>query len=304
MHLQAYILDALPAQSREKLERAADAREVLRQAYWTASDNEQFARSELVKVQTLTASDGHHAYSIEVHPASALVREPEQAEHPAIASAKRILKSRVAARDRAAEAQNGFAFFENVVNWLERTTRPGGEFRAAPLPAVKPRDPAADIAAIRKKLADVDERFAAAERAPLPKADLLISAKAEIAAFAAEGALTINTRARAGDPLRLSERFHLRVHNSNSLLGDGGRSIIAHILQDQFISEAERLIAALPDAGAMTNAEREAAFASMAIERLDLERQEEAVCMWAESVGYTPTRRHDLDPRAFLMIDA
>lgn len=304
LDLPASVLDALPAAAAAKIERAALDREAARVAYRAASDREQEARLDLARAE---ATAGRQREMPQGFTIGALREDRDERaariDGP-VEAAKRSLEARIAARNRAAEAQEAFAFIEGVESWLRRTTTPGGSFRAVSITAPKSKDAVADVARLRSRLAEIENLFQKVENAPAPKAALLATAHAEIDRVAADGQLRINPADRSGAPLNLASRLSLHPHGSGALIGDGGSSVFIWLLAEILKAEIEEMVAALPDDGSMSDAEREQAFADLAAERLELERHEEALIELAEAQGRSIARRADLDPRAFLSIEA
>ena len=106
-----------------------------------------------------------------------------------------------------------------------------------------------------------------------------------------------------GDPVALHQTLSISVLDGD-INGDAGASFFLWLLADL----AKERIAELIDAGSgcvtMTDDECSRALAAAAAKRLDLERQEEALIELAASEGRSLGRRRDIDPRAFLGIEA
>ncbi|NKB83335.1 hypothetical protein HED51_19420 [Ochrobactrum grignonense] len=129
------ILDTLPEASRMKLERHLADRDASFAAYRQASDREQSARAEYGLVGGFAAS------RLKAHPGSQTTYPGAPDPKPTattqerisapVEAAKRALQVASAARERAGEHQDKFAFLENILEWLRRTAAPGGHFREA-----------------------------------------------------------------------------------------------------------------------------------------------------------------------------
>ncbi|WP_025090241.1 hypothetical protein [Brucella intermedia] len=305
------ILDALPAAARLKLERLASDRDAAHAAYRAASDREQEARIELGRVSGLAQrqKEAQQGFSLSFQGGEQKedAADAEARVDAPVEAAKRALQVAVDARDRAAERQAAFAFLEGVETWLRRTATPGAPFREAKIdPAlVKVRgDSATEIAKVRARIERIEADFAKVEGAPTPAADLKARAFAEIDRIADAGALTVHPASRSGEPLGLARKLAIGTGNNGSIVGTGGADVLVWLLRDQLKAAVASQIDALPQENALSDDAREAEFRAIAAERLDLERLEEAYVTQAEANGQTITRRYDLDPRAFLEIEA
>ena len=311
LDLPETILSTLPAASRLKLERHASDREAAFASYRQASDREQEARIELGRVGGLAQRqmDAHPGFET-TFPGSAPTKPtPATKERLAapVEAAKRALQVATDARERAAERQEAFGFLDNVARWLIRTATPGGYFREAKLdPAlVKVKgDITAEVATLRTKLNEIDDTFAKVESAPAPTADLKARAFAEIDRMAHAGALKVHPANRSDEPLGLARKMAIHSGNNGSLIGSGGSDVLVWLLRSELKAATEAMIDDLPQAGAMGDDEREKAFADLASARLGMERVEEALISTSEADGRNIARRVDLDPRAYLGIEA
>lgn len=308
--LSNVILATLPGASLTKLDLALSDREAARAAYRSASDREQSARAELGLV------DGMARSRLQAHPGSPTfpgATEPkptastqERLSAPVIA-AKRALQVASAARERAGENQDAFAFLENVIDWLKRTATPGGSFREAHIdPAlVKIKGSiAAEVAKIRTRISEIEVEFAKVERSPAPASDLKDRAFAEIDRVAATGALNVSPLSRSDEPLGLRQKLSIALVGEGRLIGTGGSPTLIWLLRDDLKAAVAAQIDTLPQAGALTLDEREKAFADLAAARLELERIEEYLVALAALDGLSIARRADIDPRAYLNIEA
>jgi hypothetical protein len=325
LDLPETILATLPPLARAKLEFHAEERAAAHEAYRSARDREDHARGAWGHVRGLadhqmtlpaggvvdTSEDPAPGFparlraikgSIKNLPAA--LAERENRIMSPVRSAEETLKRRIEARERAAARQENFAFLETVESWLRRAATPGGEFRAADPVAVKSKNPAADLAKARARLAEIDEDFSRAEAALTPKSDLIAAAHAEIDAVAASGALSIHPCSRSNVPLRLKERFTLGTFPSGSLMGDAGATIWTWLLRDALKAEVANMVEALPDGYSLTDSERDSVIATLAEKRLQVEREEEALIELLEDEDRVVVRRRDIDPRAFLGIAA
>ncbi|OYR13317.1 hypothetical protein CEV33_1042 [Brucella grignonensis] len=294
-----------------KLERHLADRDASFAAYRQASDREQSARAEYGLVGGFAAS------RLKAHPGSQTTYPGAPDPKPTattqerisapVEAAKRALQVASAARERAGEHQDKFAFLENILEWLRRTAAPGGHFREARIdPAlVKTKGPlATEVTKIRARIAEIEATFAKVERAPVPADDLRSRAFAEIDRIAETGVLKVHPSNRTGTPLGLAQKLSIALVGENSLIGTGGSEVLVWLLRDDLKGAVAAMINALPQAGAMSDDERETAFADLAAARLKLERIEECLIATAAVDGLAIARRFDLDPRAYLNIEA
>lgn len=317
LDLPTTILDTLPAASRLKLERHASDRDAAHAAYRAASDREQEARAELGLVSGMARSRQEAHPGFETTYPGATAPKPSTATQERLSApveaAKRALKIATDARERAAERQSEFGFLENVTDWLRRTSTPGGSFREARI------DPAlvkvkgsivAEVKKVRARIAEIEAMFAKVEAAPAPVEDLKARAFAEIDALATAGAPAIRATTRGSSPINLRRRFDLSAHAMNgetgiaAIRGDAGASFFVWLMQDELRAKIGVMIDAVPQTGAMTDDERERAFADLAAARLELERVEEGLIATAAVDGLNIPRRAEIDPRAYLQIEA
>jgi len=311
------ILDTLPAAARLKLERLASDRDAAHAAYRAASDREQEARAELGRVSGLAQRQkvARQGFSLSFQGGEQKedAADAEARIDAPVEAAKRALQVAVDARDRAAERQAAFAFLEGVETWLRRTATPGVSFREAKIdPAlVKVRgDIAAEVAKVRAGIERIEADFAKVEAAPAPAADLKARAFAEIDAIADAGKPTVYTTTRGSSPINLKRQLELSAHATGgdasgvSIRGNAGANFFVWLMRDEIRQRIGAMIDAAPQAGVMSDDQREKAFASLAAQRLELERAEECLIATAEADGRTIARRTDLDPRAFLGIEA
>lgn len=310
LNLSEAILATLPPVSRIKLERQLSDRDAAHAAYRAASDREQEARAELGLVSGMAGYRQAHLGFETTYPGTAQPKPSEATKDrlsAPVEAAKRELQVASAARMRAAEKQDTFAYLDNVIAWLQRTATPGGAFREAKLDPslVKVKgNIAAEVAKVRAHIAEAEEAFAKAENAPAPASDLKDRAFAEIDRIAARGALKIHPANRSAEPLALARKLAIHSGNNNSIVGTGGSDMIVWLMHEELRTKVSAMIDALPQAGAMSDDEREKAFADLAAARLEQERIEEYLIATAEVDGHIIARRVDLDPRAFLGIEA
>jgi len=318
------MLSLLPDASRDKLERLISERQSAIDTYRAASDREQAARQEFGLAegsarQRLSMPAG---VSLDVHPAAALARptkaqerdrtETEERLLAPVEAAKRRLDLALDARERAAQKQSSFAYLEGVQQWLSRAAAYGGMSlrHFAPTPP-KAKDASAEIQRLHADLKALDEAWQAAENAPLPAAILRQQAIAEIDAIAKEGELRIHANNRSGEPLGL--RRAIRIGQTAvalpgedrpfmALEGTGGAPLMVWLQRDAIVERVKAMIAALPQAGALSDDERDREFARISTRRLEIERAEEALTVAMEHEGRIVQRRRDLDPRALLEV--
>lgn len=323
MEIPENILAILPDESRDKLERLISERQAAVDTYRAASDREQEARQALGLVegsarQRLQMPAG---VSLDVHPAAALARptkaeQRERSETEArllapVEAAKRRLDLALDARERAAQKQSSFAYLEGVQQWLTRAAAYGGMSLRHHSPAApNVRDPMAEIQKLRSELASLDAAWAAAETAPCPASELKARALAEIDAIAERGRPSIDPTARAGSPVDLVAALRMKqeavaLGDGNThfaLSGDAGAAFWTWLHRDQIGERIAAMIAKLPQAGALSDDERDREFTRISTRRLDIERAEEALTVAMEREGRIVQRRRDLDPRALLEV--
>lgn len=297
MNIEDATLDALPEKSLIKYQRMVTDKAAAYSAYRTASDVEQEARQELGRMSgriETGVSDQARKLSDET---LATIRQPAEA-------AKRRHQLSLDARDRAAAKLAQFDYVDSLSEWLQRTLTPNADFEHSALVAPTTKDLTGEIARVRSKIEKLAGEWDKAERAPAPASDLKARAFASIDKIAADGAPSISATARGGDPLRLGDRLastpRSGPNESLSLVGDGGASFFVWLFRDEISDRIGAMIDAIPVNGALTDDEREVAFASISQQRLNLERTEEALLCVAEADGRTIARRRDADPRAIL----
>lgn len=305
--------NALPATSLEKLERFRSERRAAYAAYIDASDSEQEARFEFQRregfahraqeqFQGLTLSFEGQSHSSHESKEEGIARINAPVER-----ARRALQIASDARERADKRHDEFAFLSAVEDWLNRTPFNDNADLVAVDPSRLKGNPLTAISRIRSELASLDKRLSAVELAKVPADTLKMAAFAEIDTIADKGRISINARSRDGHPLGLSDkiRINLTPHGpSVALFGDAGAHFFTWLLRDELKSRVATMIDDLGIGDGMSDDAREAEFRTIAAERLDLERLEEAYIVSAEANGQTIPRRHDVDPRAFLEIEA
>ncbi|WP_075657386.1 hypothetical protein [Pseudochrobactrum sp. B5] len=310
LNLSEAILATLPPVSRIKLERQLSDRDAAHAAYRAASDREQEARAELGFVSGLAQQqkEAHQGSTISFQGHRQQEDKQAVAERidAPVAAAKRALQVAVDARERAAERQNAFGFLDNIETWIRRAGSDGRfrEARPVDLKLTARTDLSAEVAKVRARIAEAEEAFAKAENAPAPASDLKDRAFAEIDRIAALGALKIHPANRSAEPLALARKLAIHSGNNNSIVGTGGSDVMVWLMHEELRKKVSAMIDALPQTGALTDDEREAAFGDLAAARLELERIEEQLISTAEVDGHIIARRVDLDPRAFLGIEA
>lgn len=305
--------NALPSASLEKLERFRSEKRAAYVAYIDCSDREQEARLELLRQEGFArrTSEQFQGASIsfegQPHPGSESKDDRNTRINAPVDRARRTLQIACDARERASKRQEEFSFLETVEDWLARTPLDVNVDLVTFDPSRLKGNPAVAVAKIRSELASLDERLSVVELANAPADVLKQQAFAEIDAIAEEGHISVNARSRGGRPLRLSDkiRIDLTPHGTGfALFGNAGAHFFTWLLRDELKSKIGVMIDDLKISDALSDDEREAEFRKIAGERLDLEYLEEAVITQAEANGQTIPRRHDVDPRAFLGIDA
>lgn len=312
-NLSERTLSILPARSRAKLEGLLIDRDGAHAAYRAASDAEQAARQEYGLAQ------GRYRDLASLGPGVGLegnrFAKSELAEQEAledrlaapVEAARRRLDLAVAARERASERMDSFAFLASVEDWLERSVANGIGLQHCEQKAPRSRDPVAEVARLRAELEALDAQWSEAENAPVPAGILRQQAIDEINRVAAKGALTLNPRSRSGSPLGLERAIGLGMMRASgtagpNLVGDAGAAVFTWLLRDQLCAEVEKMVAELPQEGAMSDDQQEAAFAKISARRLELERLEESLIASAAAEGRNIPRRRDADPRAILEV--
>lgn len=304
---------ALPAASLDKLERFRSERRAAYAAYTDASSSEQEARLEFQRqegyarraqeqFQGSVVSFEGQSHSSHESKGGRLARFNAPVER-----ARRTLQIALDARERASKRQDEFGFLETVEDWLNRTPLDENLDLVAVDPSRLKGNPLVAVSKIRSELASLDKRLSVVELATVPVNALKEQAFAEIDAVAEKGRLSINTRSRGGAPLRLADNLRINVvpHGSSvALFGDAGAHFFTWLLRDELKSKVATMIDDLGLGDGLSDDAREAEFRTIAAERLDLERLEEAFITQAEANGQTIPRRHDVDPRAFLEIEA
>lgn len=317
LDLSSVVLATLPEASRDKLERHISDRDAAFAAYCQASDREQEARAELGLTESFANSRLKAHPGIEITypgqtPPNPTVSTQERLSAP-VGAAKRALQIASAARERAAEQHIKYSFLENIADWLRRTATLGGSFREVRIdPAlVKVKgNIALEIDKVRARISELEDKFAAVEVAPAPAEYLKARAFAEIESIAAAGEPTIYANTRGTSPINLAQKFVLSGHvvrgreTEVSIRGKAGSDFFVWLMRDELREKIGKMIDALPQTDVMTDAEREQAFASLAAARLEQERIEEYLVEMAEADGRIIGRRSDVDPRAYLGIEA
>ncbi|QPA29259.1 hypothetical protein IR196_13710 [Brucella anthropi] len=302
--------NALPATSLEKLERFRSERRAAYAAYIDASDSEQEARFEFQRregfahraqeqFQGLTLSFEGQSHSSHESKEEGIARINAPVER-----ARRALQIASDARERADKRHDEFAFLSAVEGWLNRTPFNDNADLVAVDPSRLKGNPLTAISRIRSELASLDKRLSSVELAYTPADVLKDRAFAEIDRAASKGELSVHPSSRSSEPLRLEDKLTISTYPSGSLLGNGGANVLVWLLRDQMKAAVSALIDTFPQENALSDDDREAEFRTIAAERLDLERLEEGFITQAEANGQTIPRRHDVDPRAFLEIEA
>ncbi|UCA46158.1 hypothetical protein [Pseudochrobactrum sp. XF203] len=298
----------LPDMAAEKLRRARADREDAHILYLRASDAEREARTDLLGAQSVANRqlEAPRGYSFDAGTVAKPAADDKLTARimAPVHKAESALKAAVSDKERAAKRYSSYDYVPEVEEWLSRF---GGHGSFKEVESITPRvksDIYAAVLSIRSEIAKLTEEIAHIEAAPTPAEVLRAQAYAEIDNVAEQGALTIHPQSRSGSPLRLSEKLLLRTGNNGAIIGDAGSDIWAWLLRDQLKAKVDQMIADLDLSGAMTVDEQDAATRTIAHKRLELERQEEALIVSAEVSGRPVTRRVDLDPRAFLGIDA
>lgn len=305
--------NVLPAVSLDKLERFRSEKRAAYVGYTAASDREQEARLEFQRQEGFArrAQEQHQGYSLSFEGQSQTSGEStkERLAHvnAPVERARRTLQIASDARERASKRQAEFGFLETVEDWLNRTPLDENLDLVVVDPSRLKGNPLVAVSKIRSELASLDKRLSAVELANVPADTLKMAAFAEIDTIADKGRISINARSRDGHPLGLSNkiRINLTPHGpSFALFGDAGAHFFTWLLRDELKSRVATMIDDLGIGDGLSDDAREAEFRTIAAERLDLERLEEAYIVSAEANGQTIQRRYDIDARAFLEIEA
>ncbi len=304
---------ALPTTSLEKLERFRSERRAAYAAYIDASDSEREARHEFQRQEGFAhrAQEQFQGYGFSFEGQSHSSHESKEERiariNAPVERARRALQIASDARERAGKRHDEFAFLSAVEDWLNRAPFNDSADLVVVDPSRLKGNPVIAITRIRSELASLDKRLSVVELATVPVNALKEQAFAEIDAVAEKGRLSINTRSRGGAPLRLADNLRINVvpHGSSvALFGNAGAHFFTWLLRDELKSKVATMIDDLALGDGLSDDAREVEFRTIAAERLDLERLEEAYIVSAEANGQTIPRRHDVDPRAFLEIEA
>jgi hypothetical protein len=217
--------------------------------------------------------------------------------YPPIATAEREKAAAQAQLDRLISRETAIRSTRwRGIGELDAWVKAQRSFTLAP-PVVIPKG--ATLAKARTRLAEIAADRRVAESAPLPKADATTLIRAQVAALAtpmeAHSVLrghplkipTTTTRPRLyGQAGEQPLNGFAAVESVNTL------GLMAWLFEDELV---ERIAEQLPDdqPGAMTNADRAERLAELSVEKLEVERIEEAL-LGGE------LRRQDADPRAVL----
>lgn len=280
----------LPAKSLAKLQRAKFELEAARTAYFSAQDRMRDAdrREAIVR----------HAQAT---PRNAGGVTPQgRVELDRLAVERNFTRDAI---ERAEARMREFAFVHAVERWIADALHLSTLARHIDLPSVRSKDFRRDVAAARAEIAALADEWEAVETAPVPAHQLRTDAVAEIERVAASGALSINRTSRDGAPMGLSKRLAIwKV--GDTIAGDAGAGLFCWLMRDQLVARVDDIVRGLDLTGAMTDRERAQEFERIAREKLAAERREEALIVAAEADGLHIPRRADIDPRAFLEIDA
>jgi hypothetical protein len=299
------LLDKLPAQCRAKIIRLDVERDTAYAATAVAADNLREARSDLSKAEfslrreaensyetnfdfrkKRSADDLFEALSVKLEPAKTRLAIAEQAHASAIQNFTR------------------FSFLENCRDWLVNHGREVLPYR--PVYSEKNdsvRSPAEEVVKIRKRIQKLDTELLGVLAAPLPKAELIQRATAEIDTIASKGAIVIRPTTRSHTPLRLADRLTISTTDRGGIVGDVG-AFFTWLLRDAIVSTISSEIEAITFSGALSEESREAKLGELNTAKLELERAEEAVIQLAEKSGHAIPRRQEADPRAIFEVSA
>ncbi|MGP3711763.1 hypothetical protein ACS5UA_13015 [Brucella sp. RRSP16] len=301
---------ALPAASLDKLERFRSERRAAYAAYIDASDSEQEARFEFQRREGFAyrAQEQFEGFTLSFEGQSHSSDESKEERiariNAPVERARRALQIASDARERADKRHDEFAFLSAVEDWLNRTPFNDNADLVVVDPSRLKGNHLVAVSKIRSELASLDKRLSSVELAYTPAEVLKDRAFAEIDRAASKGELSVHPSSRSSEPLRLEDKFTIGTYPSGSLLGNGGANVLVWLLRDQMKAAVSALIDKFPQENALSDDAREVEFRTIAAERLDLERLEEAYIVSAEANGQTIPRRHDVDPRAFLEIEA
>lgn len=301
---------ALPAQSQDKLARFVSDRSAAHAVYRDASDAAMDARQDAgrAKAEAKNRQETERwtgPPGVETGVMARRIPAPDAATAQApVDAAERRLQLATEALSRAAERQSAFDFVEGVVTWLRQAHLESGQVFELADPVTPPK--AATVASIRAELEALEKRWGQIEQAPVPIQVLRTHAIAEIDDIAARGALTLSARNRTTTPLNLARQLSLGVitgaTGTTNVVGTAGGPLFVHLMRDRLVEQVDTLLAALPQDGALTDDQRDAALAELLDQRLMLERLEECLVERAERAGQAVARRADADPRSLLGI--
>ncbi|WEX77980.1 hypothetical protein PYH37_002824 [Sinorhizobium numidicum] len=218
---------------------------------------------------------------------------------PLLAKAELDIAERLKPRlDRASEAFQAFAVVDATVQWLNEAMRAKARLEDAPAAKLKTSDFLKDVERVREEIAEIEERLAAVEYAPLPLADVRKSIVREIDAIAERGRPSISFTAREVSPIRLDRALGF----VNSKAGPRIAETLVWAMRDVITEQALALAGTIEPENAMSDDERDAALGKLAADRLAAERLEETTITAAAAIGQVIPRRADADPRAVLEV--
>jgi len=292
------LADILPPASRQKLERLVEARDDAHTVLSAANERARAASNDLSRLEIEVA---RKVAELRYSPLGGESYEGMVArlEKPLAPKRAEVGRLRDAAR-RAEAGWQAFDFLAEVHFWLGDARSRRARFAHSPLPTVKTKNPVDAVEKLRAELDELDAAWAAAEAAPAPANDLRERMAAAVEKIARQGQPDFNPRVRDGDPMRLAHHFTLSTHGSGAVIGTGGAPLLVWLFQDEIKDRLSALIAAAPQTGVLTDAERVRRFEEIAARRLVVEREEEAIIAAAEGAGQRIARRRDADPRAIL----
>lgn len=227
--------------------------------------------------------------------------------------------SAVAERNRLESViQKGREAWNGEGNALESVRRFIREHRGrlivpttAPIPAIGPEGPRPALDRIRAEITAIGERLIEVEFAPATAAELRGAALAALDRIAAQGKPRLIATARGGDDPFALDRLLGSTPISGFVgpdgrpaptIGDGGSAFLVWLNRDVIAGKLGEIIAEAELRDALTDAVRRVEMTRLGVERLRLERIEEALVRLCGEAGISVPRRSDASPLAMLQI--
>jgi hypothetical protein len=199
---------------------------------------------------------------------------------------------------------------QRCLDWSEAVFRAESKIVAVEVAQLKVS--AADIpmavAACRKKLGEIEKNIDVVERAPVPAGELKRRARAALKVVAERGRPHLSGIEREADPFGVSDMLGLTSMVAApsgvgmGTLTQGSAEFLAWVLQDLLAEKLSKIIDEVPQEGALDDAARDKKMMKLVEQKLEIEREEEALISLAEKTGTPIQRRPDADIRAVLCV--